>query len=534
MSRGLSSQVRAVSIACLLLAAGAVRPAAAQIAMDEGFTYQGRLSQDGVLATGVFDIQFQLFDDPAAGNLVKTFDAADVSVTSGLFQTKVRFGKEILTSSKRFMQVLVRPGASVGAFTPLGDRQELNAVPFAVTTLSIPSMQTVFEASQAPTIATTGAPFSLNPPTGADLAFHVVKGFSFFGLSQAAPAAIQMRNANSTSNFTSLLGAFNSGAGLGDGLALWDAAGHDALSAARAYVFAGPGPQSTGGRILLSRDTGGNAGIELTGNHASGNPKLTLAGASGHSVVFDLTASAPNRVQLPVDAVQAAEISDEPGVSGTTLPGTASASTSLATIRSVSITAPDSGFVIVFMNARAGIAHVNGTGSSLTYGLATSASLTGAQQIVASVPNTAPTGTYGFPMGGHAIFPVSAGLNTFQLAALRAGAGSASIGQITMSCLYVPTSYGSFTRLQDSGNHAMQIGPLSPAEFQSERLLTSEANATRMERELADMRRRFEALEAELRQRPAPILSAGHNNPSPTDASQVSAAPRHHAEKETK
>jgi hypothetical protein len=96
-------------------------------------SYQGRLTDGGLTPTGLYDLRFRLFDDPAAGAQVGLTAFEDnVQVTGGLFTASPDFGADAFSASKQlWVQVEVRPGASGGAFTPMLPRQRMLSAPVA-------------------------------------------------------------------------------------------------------------------------------------------------------------------------------------------------------------------------------------------------------------------------------------------------------------------------------------------------------------------------------------------------------------------
>jgi hypothetical protein len=127
---------RTVWAVLLLLAAS--RPTSAQPA-GSAFTYQGRLTDNGTAVTGAFDIQCALFSAAAGGAQVgPTVTLNDVAVANGLFTVNLDFGAAAFAGSVRFLEIGVRPGASTGAYTVLGARQELKPAPHAVFTQTSP------------------------------------------------------------------------------------------------------------------------------------------------------------------------------------------------------------------------------------------------------------------------------------------------------------------------------------------------------------------------------------------------------------
>lgn len=107
-------------------------------AQSNEFTYQGRLNDSGVAATGSYDIEFRLFnalDDGTQQGPTLTFDGAGgnpppVQVTNGVFTVRLDFGAEF-TGAERFLEISVRP-AGTGSYATLTPRQPLTSTPYAV------------------------------------------------------------------------------------------------------------------------------------------------------------------------------------------------------------------------------------------------------------------------------------------------------------------------------------------------------------------------------------------------------------------
>jgi hypothetical protein len=109
--------------------------AAALAALPTAFTYQGRLTDAGAPADGVYDLQFTLYAGEARqGDPVVR---EDVAVTRGVFTVTLDFGSEVFAGgAARHLAIGVRPGASTGEFTLLEPRQPITATPYAVRTVS--------------------------------------------------------------------------------------------------------------------------------------------------------------------------------------------------------------------------------------------------------------------------------------------------------------------------------------------------------------------------------------------------------------
>lgn len=102
------------------------------------FTYQGQLKESGRPASGFYDFQFKLFDASVAGTqLGDTLTVGDLTVASGLFTVSLDFGG-VYDGNRRWLGVAVRPGDSVGPYTPLTPRQELTGTPHALFALNVP------------------------------------------------------------------------------------------------------------------------------------------------------------------------------------------------------------------------------------------------------------------------------------------------------------------------------------------------------------------------------------------------------------
>ncbi len=123
------------SIRQLLLAAAfcAAPGMIASAATPQGtsFTYQGRLTDSGAPANGLFDIELRLYDAAAGGNQIgSTVTLNDQSVVNGVFSASLDFGAQY-NGDTRWLELRVRPGASVGAYTPIAPRTLLDSTPYA-------------------------------------------------------------------------------------------------------------------------------------------------------------------------------------------------------------------------------------------------------------------------------------------------------------------------------------------------------------------------------------------------------------------
>jgi hypothetical protein len=134
----------------LLLLAGGVGLVLAQgpnlgDSVGTAFTYQGRLMDNGDPATGSYDFQFDLYDDPISGSRVgSTVYVDDKEVSEGLFTVQLDFERGVFSGEARYLEIAVRAAGSGGDYTTLAPRQELTAVPYAhyaLDSLSTASLQ---------------------------------------------------------------------------------------------------------------------------------------------------------------------------------------------------------------------------------------------------------------------------------------------------------------------------------------------------------------------------------------------------------
>lgn len=99
---------------------------------DRTMAYRGRLELNGAPAEGLHDMGFSFFDDPTAGNLLGAGVARfDVPVSGGEFSVELPLPEAALAATSVYLAVRVRPAGS-GPYVPLGQRQRIFAVPFAM------------------------------------------------------------------------------------------------------------------------------------------------------------------------------------------------------------------------------------------------------------------------------------------------------------------------------------------------------------------------------------------------------------------
>ena len=82
------------------------------------FTYQGHLEDAGAPANGTYDFEFRLYNAPTAGSQVgDPVMVDDWPVANGIFTVDVDFGSGAFNGDARWLEVSLRPGASVGTYS---------------------------------------------------------------------------------------------------------------------------------------------------------------------------------------------------------------------------------------------------------------------------------------------------------------------------------------------------------------------------------------------------------------------------------
>lgn len=111
----------------------AVGGAAAQAQSSTAFTYQGRLTDGGAPADGLYDVAFKLYGAINGLNQIgPTVYFDDLNVQDGLFTVRLDFGS-VFDGGPRFLGISLRAGNSTGGYWAMSPRQELTAAPAALS-----------------------------------------------------------------------------------------------------------------------------------------------------------------------------------------------------------------------------------------------------------------------------------------------------------------------------------------------------------------------------------------------------------------
>ncbi len=459
----------ALGVAMLL----AVTPAIAQ-----PISYQGRVTDEGGIPIGAYEVRFEVYPQLAGGTKVGTtvtrsftFAEADQGVFSF---SDLGFGGGVFTGADRWIEVAVKGPGDPG-FTVLAPRQ-----PVAWSPRSIFASDAAVSLNRAYQYGTTISNAGLNPVviTGRlDLGSSTTNGVLQLFQNGTTTPVLQFFNASSQGGSVRVLGE----TGLGIGIVEADAQGTGML-----FQMAGDG-----GDLLWDGD--------LAAGEGSGS--LFSITGPGSSMSLNTSLTGDSALSLPASSVSAAEIVDEPGVASINQPNGVALNNTIAAIISRSITVPGPGHIVVLANCNISVQRTSNVNGTLNIGVSTQPStLPSSQTIALQMPPSASTfGQYNFPGGAHAVFQVeSAGTFTYYFNGRASGYGTPQIFDSTLTLIYVPTAYGTVTPtptlIESSPN---QTGPVF-ATLSAQEILVEQ---------LDEQRRAVEAMREEQRRMAAELAA---------------------------
>ena len=132
------------TLALIFLLMGAVQ------AQGTAFSFQGRLNDGSVPANGSYDLQFSLYNTTVGGTAIGTIPRPNTTLINGVFSVTLDFGATAFNNPNAvFIEIGVKPNGSPNAFTILGPRQQLTAVPYAVRAANATNADNATNASNA-------------------------------------------------------------------------------------------------------------------------------------------------------------------------------------------------------------------------------------------------------------------------------------------------------------------------------------------------------------------------------------------------
>jgi hypothetical protein len=118
------------------------------------FTYQGRLTNSGIPASGPTDMTFRLWDAPVLGlQIGPTVTRTGVGVTNGLFTTMLDFGAGAFGVQDRWLEI----ATGAGGANVLSPRQQVTPAPYALYAVGAGNAAHAATADFATTSGNTGA-----------------------------------------------------------------------------------------------------------------------------------------------------------------------------------------------------------------------------------------------------------------------------------------------------------------------------------------------------------------------------------------
>ena len=113
----------------VLFCTGLIFPLYAQ---GTAFTYQGRLNDGAVPATGAYDLRFVVYDAVSGGNQQSpALTNSPAAISNGLFTVALDFGAAVFTGADRWLEISVRTNGGA-TFSLLSPRQLITATPYAI------------------------------------------------------------------------------------------------------------------------------------------------------------------------------------------------------------------------------------------------------------------------------------------------------------------------------------------------------------------------------------------------------------------
>ncbi len=105
--------------------------------ITNAFTYQGRLDQNGVPASGSFDLKFELFDAAVDGDMIgAAVELPAQAITGGLFTTALDFGGPVVFDGTAYWLEISARTAGAPDYVPVPGRTAIRPTPYALHALS--------------------------------------------------------------------------------------------------------------------------------------------------------------------------------------------------------------------------------------------------------------------------------------------------------------------------------------------------------------------------------------------------------------
>jgi len=165
------------------------------LAQPTAFTYQGQLTDNGVPATGLFDLRFELSSSPSNSLVLGVTTNMATEVNDGLFTVMLDFGPGVFDGNERWLEIGARTNGG-GAFSTLAPRQQIASTPYAIKAteaagVSLGAITGEMLADGAVTSAklAAGAVSQLGTPDGANPGAVILNDTGLMGVGTDSPQA---------------------------------------------------------------------------------------------------------------------------------------------------------------------------------------------------------------------------------------------------------------------------------------------------------------------------------------------------------
>ena len=141
-------------------------------AQGAAFTYQGRLADQGVSASGIYDVRFTIYDLATNGtSVVGPLTNSAAVVSNGLFTVALDFGSDVFDGSDRWLEIAIRTNGDAGNFTALSPRQQITSTPYAIRSANAGSANSVLASNISGAISLAQLPAAIvtNGATGVNI-----------------------------------------------------------------------------------------------------------------------------------------------------------------------------------------------------------------------------------------------------------------------------------------------------------------------------------------------------------------------------
>jgi hypothetical protein len=215
-------------------------------------------------------------------------------------------------------------------------------------------------------------------------------------------------------------------------------------------------------------------------------------GVGSSAIVLDASTTGDVSAIVPVNAINAGERLDEPGVASNKT-GIFDLSGVDQTVLSRTIDAPAAGYVFVIASGSFSVGHTNGVFSQgYVFVSETEGTATNKPRVDYEISSNAPTGTYTSPYSVQGVFQVSAGNNTFYLRG-HEFFNDYILENNRLTLAYFSTAYGFTASNAPAISEDSGIETLSSYE---EIEATTQLSSERLAREVREQKRQIEELQA--------------------------------------